>query len=122
MYKLNMNSQGAKQTLLAGLVLWGLSALAQGSSSGAPGSNLAGYDIVLGSYEQRDIALRELAEFAECKQPLFVRVVELDERTLYRVVDHGGERFSEAQIVLGVWQACGLTDAWIQRNSLPGPR
>ena len=82
-------------------------------------SEKARYEVVLGSYVSRDIALRELAEFSTCKQPIFIRPISRnndgDVRTMYRVVDGPLSRFDEAQIFVGLWLECGVEDAWIDK-------
>lgn len=72
-----------------------------------------GYDVVLGSYVQRPIALRELVKFSTCKQPLFMQPHEVDGVPMWRVVDGPFASLTEAEIVRGKWLECGHTDAWV---------
>ena len=74
------------------------------------------YDIVLGSYQSRTIALRELVEFSACKQPLKVTEVVVDDALMLRVIDGPFLRFDEAEIVRGKWLECGFDSAWISRS------
>lgn len=72
-----------------------------------------GYDVVLGSYVQRPIALRELVKFSTCKQPLFMQPHDARGVAMWRVVDGPFTSLTEAEIVRGKWLECGHTDAWV---------
>jgi hypothetical protein len=99
-----------KKTPYSGLVVMlGAFAFTQSvSRQAAPDqSERVQYGVVLGSYVSRDIALRELAEFSSCKQPVFIPPISLGDstavRTMYRVVDESLAGFDEAQIFMGLW-------------------
>ena len=82
-----------------------------------------GYHIIVGSYLDREIALRELAEFSSCKQPLFVAPIQGDSGEVhYRVIDGPYRTYNEAEIIRQHWLSCGLTDAWITGAKAAEPR
>lgn len=87
----------------------------EGSAAAAEGRQAPtkGYDVVLGSYVQRPIALRELVKFSTCKQPLFMQPHDAKGVAMWRVVDGPFVSLSEAEIVRGKWLECGHTDAWV---------
>ena len=89
--------------------------LCLGVTQGADANLPTHYQIVLGSYAQRDIALRELVEFTACKQPLYVREQQIKGVTMWRVVDGPLQHLSEAEIVHQKWLDCGYSDAWINQ-------
>ena len=77
--------------------------------------------VVLGSYLSRDIALRELVEFSDCRAPLMVMQQPRDGQTYYRV-QHGPLVVqAEAQALVNAWAQCGLDEAWVVRYDKPLP-
>ena len=77
-----------------------------------------GFDVVLGSYQYRDIALREMVKFSACKQPLQLISSEQSEGLTHRIVDGPYARFDDAEIVRGLWLECGVSDAWVKRRQI----
>ena len=93
-----------------------VSASAQGSDVAEP-PGLA-YEVVLGSYVDRNIALRELTGFSACKQPLIVLPYDAASGPMFRVVDGPYETFADADIVRAKWLECQIDDAWVNQRQI----
>jgi hypothetical protein len=79
----------------------------------------ADYGVVLGSYSQRDIAIRELRELEPSPAPLFIAVAQPAGDTHYRVIAGPYSRYGDAADALAMWHGRGLTDAWIRQMEIP---
>ena len=75
----------------------------------------AEYGVVLGSYSQRAIAIRELRELEPSPAPLFIAVAQPQSGTYYRVIAGPYSRYGDAAEALAMWHERGLTDAWIRQ-------
>ena len=76
------------------------------------------FEVVLGSYVDRNIALVELSKFSQCNQPLVVLPQKSNGTAMFRVVDGPYERFAEASIVRRLWLECGVEDAWVNKRTV----
>ena len=81
------------------------------------------YLVVLGSYADRDIAVKEVGKFTrQLPESILTIVVKNTERgVFYRVVD-GPLSHPEAKDRQDRWQDLGLYDAWLITEALPTRR
>ena len=78
-------------------------------------SALADYGVVLGSYAQRDIAIRELRQLQPAPTPLFIAVAQPAGGTYYRIMAGPYGLYGDASDAQALWQGRGLTDAWVSQ-------
>lgn len=76
------------------------------------------YSIVLGSYNYRNIAFRELREL-ESEKNLHIHVLSRKNRQYYRIVDGPYRSWRHANDNLKDWNDMGVKDAWINENNRP---
>ena len=81
------------------------------------------YLVVLGSFQERSVAVAEVRKFnaREADAKLAIVVKSLPGGQVYRIVE-GPAEIQQANVRLQRWQSLGITDAWLTPGTLPAIR
>ena len=91
-----------------------------GSGGPATASDAKHYSVVLGSYDHRNIAFRELRALKPTKK-LHLRVLTKQARSSYQVIDGPYENWRQVNDRLKRWGELGVSDAWLINDEQDKP-